>query len=109
MENKTVKIDTNKFIKEISERIKEIGAEALTFPTVHVKIPNSNLSNLGISLNRISENVYQITLSDNDNILIVEYFYWGLENAADAFLDRVKSTIENVKSCKKLEEFEFQA
>lgn len=109
MENKTVKIDTNKFIKEISERIREIGAEALTFPTVHVKIPNSNLSNLGISLNRISKNVYQITLSDNDNILIVEYFYWGLDNAVEAFLDRAKSTIESTAECKKCEKRDFQA
>lgn len=106
MENKTVKIDTNKFIKEISERIREIGAEALTFPTVYVRIPDSSM---GISLNRITESVFQITLSDNGIVLISEYFYWGLEDAAKAFLDRVKSTIENMTECKKQEQCKFQA
>lgn len=106
MNNKTVKIDTNAFLMKIGEELRTVGAEALTFPTVFVKDPNSNLS---FSFNRIAENVFQITLSDNGNILITEYFYWGLDNAVDTFTDRVKSTFENTLKCKKREQGEYQA
>ena len=106
MNDKTVKIDTNAFLMKIGEELRTVGAEALTFPTVFVKDPNSNLS---FSFNRIAENVFQITLSDNCNILITEYFYWGLDNAVDAFTDRVKSTFENTLKCKKREQGEYQA
>lgn len=106
MNNEKVKADTNEFLIRISEEMKALGTETLTFPTVFVKDPNFNL---GFSFNRIAENVFQITLSDNGNILITEYFYWGLDNAVDAFTDRVKSTFENTLKCKKREQGEYQA
>lgn len=106
MENKTVNIDTNEFLNRIGEEMKTVGAQALTFPTVFVKDPNSDL---GISFNRVAENIFQIALSENDHILITEYFYWGLDNAVEAFLDRAKSTIEGTAECKKCEKREFQA
>lgn len=106
MENKTVKIDTNELLNRISEEMKTVGARVLTFPTVFVKDPNSDL---GISFNRVAENIFQIALSDNDHILISEYFYWGLDNAVEAFLDRAKSTIESTAECKNCEKRDFQA
>lgn len=106
MENKTVKIDTNELLNRIGEEIKAAGARVLTFPTVFVKDPNSDL---GISFNRVAENIFQIALSENDHILITEYFYWGLDNAVEAFLNRAKSTIEGTAECKKYEKHEFQA
>lgn len=106
MENKAVKIDTNEFLNRIGEEMKMVGARVLTFPTVFVKDPNSDL---GIFFNRVAENIYQIALSENDRILITEYFYWGLDNAVGAFLNRAKSTIEGTAECKKCEKHEFQA
>lgn len=104
--NETVKIDTNEFLNRIGEEMKTVGAQVLTFPTVFVKDPNSDL---GISFNRVAENIFQIALSENDHILITEYFYWGLDNAIEAFLNRAKSTFESTAECKKCEKHEFQA
>lgn len=104
--NETVKIDTNEFLNRIGEEMKTVGAQVLTFPTVFVKDPNSDL---GISFNRVAENIFQIALSENDHILITEYFYWGLDNAVEAFLNRAKSTIESTAECKKCEQHKFQA
>lgn len=106
MNSKKANVDTNEFLIRIGEEMKALGAETLTFPTVFVKDPNSNL---GFSFNRIAENVYQFTLSDNNNILIAEYFYWGLDKAVEVFIEKVKSTIESTMKCKNCEHCEFQA
>lgn len=94
MEEKTEKLDINVFLKYIGQQTKELGAETIIFPTICVKIPNSELT---VTFNRIAENVFAIVLSEGDLILLTEYCHNGVDAAINLFLFRIKSAIEGLE------------